>query len=175
MLRTPATALALLSLLTLSCANPPRQSAADAAPPVPEAAAANPFVGAWKLIGIERRNPDGSLIPGVNPVGGVNPTGMVMYDASGHMSLQIMPGGRPQVLNTLRPLTPEEAQTALFGFVSYYGTYIIDEPKKTLNLHFDGAINPSMVGTNGTRLYEFSGNLMTFHAGTNILRWERIG
>lgn len=175
MLRTPGPATVLLSLLTMSCANPPGQSPAADAPQARRSAQANPFVGSWKLTGIERRNPDGSLIPGVNPVGGVNPTGMVMYDASGHMSLQIMPSGRPQTLNTLQPLTPEQSQSALFGFVSYYGTYTIDEPNKTLNLHFDGAVNPSMVGTDGTRLYEFNGNQMTFHAGTNILMWERIG
>lgn len=139
------------------------------------AQARNPFVGTWKLIAIETRGPDGALIPPPNPVGGVNPTGTVMYDAAGHVSLQIMPSGRPASLNTLRPLTPDQAKEALFGYVAYYGTYTLDEPAKTMHIHFDGSLNPSMVGTNGDRFYEFEGDRMTFRAGANTrLSWQRV-
>lgn len=141
------------------------------------AQAGNPFVGTWKLISIESRAADGSVVPPPNPVGGVNPTGMVMYDAAGHVSLQIMPSGRPAALNTLQPLTPEQAKEALFGYVAYYGTYTLDQQARVMHIHFDGAINPSMVGTNGDRFYEFNGNRMTFRAGTTSttrLTWERV-
>ena len=137
----------------------------------------NPFVGTWKLISIESRAADGSVPPAPNPVGGVNPTGMVMYDAAGHVSLQIMPSGRPSSLNTLQPLSPEQAKEALFGYVAYYGTYTLDQQRRVMHIHFDGAVNPSMVGTNGDRYYEFDGNRMTFRAGTTSttrLTWERM-
>jgi hypothetical protein len=127
------------------------------------------------LISIERRGADGAAIPGVNPVGGVNPSGTVMYDAAMRVSLQIMPSGRAGTLNTLQPLTPEQAQAALFGYVAYFGTYKIDEAARVMHIHFDGSLNPSMVGTDGDRFYEFSGNRMTFRAGTNWLTWERVG
>ena len=141
------------------------------------AQARNPFVGTWKLISIESRAADGSVPAGPNPVGGEHPTGMVMYDAEGHVSLQIMPGGRPSSLNTLQPLTPDQARTALLGYVAYYGTYTLDQQARVMHIHFDGAINPSMVGTNGDRYYEFNGNRMTFRAGTTSttrLTWERV-
>jgi hypothetical protein len=139
------------------------------------AQARNPFVGTWKLISIETRGPDGALIPGPNPVGGVNPTGTVMYDASGHVSLQIMPSGRAPSLNTLQPLAPEQAKEALFGYVAYYGTYTLDERAKVMHIHFDGSLNPSMVGTTGERFYEFEGDRMTFRAGANTrLSWRRV-
>jgi hypothetical protein len=135
----------------------------------------NPFVGTWKLIAIESRGPDGNVLPEPNPVGGLNPTGTVMYDAAGHVSLQIMPSGRPATLNTLQPLSPDQAKEALFGYVAYYGTYTLDPPARVMRIHFDGAINPSMVGTEGERFYEFSGNRMTFRAGANTrLSWERV-
>ena len=135
----------------------------------------NPFVGTWKLISIETRGPDGAIAPGPNPVGGVNPTGMVMYDAAGHVSLQIMPSGRPASLNILQPLSPEQAREALFGYIAYYGTYRLDPRTRTMHIHFDGSLNPSMVGTNGERYYEFSGNRMKFRAGANTtLSWERV-
>ena len=135
----------------------------------------NPFVGTWKLISIETRGADGALIPGPNPVGGVNPTGTVMYDAAGHVSLQIMPSGRPPSLNILQPLSPEQAKEALFGYIAYYGTYTLDQRTRTMHIHFDGSLNPSMVGTNGERYYEFNGNRMKFRAGANTtLSWERV-
>ena len=141
----------------------------------PNAQARNPFVGTWTLISIETRGPDGKPIPGPNPVGGVNPTGTVMYDAAGHVSLQIMPGGRTASLNTLQPLTPEQAREALFGYVAYYGTYTLDERAKVMHIHFDGSLNPSMVGTDGERYYEFDGDRMTFRAGANTrLSWQRV-
>jgi hypothetical protein len=139
------------------------------------AQARNPFVGTWKLISIETRGPDGALIPGPNPVGGLNPSGTVMYDAAGHVSLQIMPSGRPASLNTLQPLTPDRAKEALFGYIAYYGTYTLDERAKVMHIHFDGSLNPSMVGTNGDRFYEFDGDRMTFRAGANTrLSWRRV-
>src|ERR1700752_839103 len=113
------------------------------------AQANNPFVGTWKLISIETRGPDGAIAPGPNPVGGVNPTGIVMYDAAGHVSLQIMPGGRPASLNILQPLSPAQAKEALFGYIAYYGTYTLDQRTRTMHIHFDGSLNPSMVGTDG--------------------------
>jgi hypothetical protein len=135
----------------------------------------NPFVGTWKLISIETRGPDGAIAPGPNPVGGVNPTGTVMYDAAGHVSLQIMPSGRPASLNILQPLSPEQAKEALFGYIAYYGTYTLDQRARVMHIHFDGSLNPSMVGTNGERYYEFNGNRMKFRAGANTtLSWERV-
>jgi hypothetical protein len=139
------------------------------------AQADNPFVGTWKLISIETRGPDGAIAPGPNPVGGVNPTGTVMYDAAGNVSLQIMPSGRPASLNILQPLSPEQAKEALFGYIAYYGTYRLDQRTRTMHIHFDGSLNPSMVGTNGERYYEFNGNRMKFRAGANTtLSWERV-
>jgi hypothetical protein len=139
------------------------------------AQADNPFVGTWKLISIETRGPDGAIAPGPNPVGGVNPTGTVMYDAAGNVSLQIMPSGRPASLNILQPLSPEQAKEALFGYIAYYGTYTLDQRTRTMHIHFDGSLNPSMVGTNGERYYEFNGNRMKFRAGANTtLSWERV-
>ena len=135
----------------------------------------NPFVGTWKLISIETRGADGAIAPGPNPVGGVNPTGTVMYDAAGHVSLQIMPSGRPPSLNILQPLSAEQAKEALFGYIAYYGTYTLDQRTRTMHIHFDGSLNPSMVGTNGERYYEFNGNRMKFRAGANTtLSWERV-
>ena len=163
--RVPVVALSVIFVLAL----------AQAASVSVEAQANNPFVGTWRLISIETRGADGSIAPGPNPVGGVNPTGTVMYDAAGHVSLQIMPSGRPATLNILQPLSPDQAKEALFGYIAYYGTYTLDLRARVMHIHFDGSLNPSMVGTDGERYYEFNGNRMTFRAGANTrLSWERV-
>jgi hypothetical protein len=179
MYRLSRIALALICLVPLVHASqPPQRPAATGSTRGRGAGAKNPFVGTWRLVSIERRAADGSSVPGVNPVGGVDPTGTVMYDADGHVSLQIMPRGRPKTLNILQPLTPDQAKAALFGYIAYFGTYTLDERQRVMHIHFDGSLNPSMEDTDGERYYEFNGNRMTFRAGTTAttrLTWERVG
>jgi hypothetical protein len=116
MCRLPHLALALVSLVPLvDATQPPRRPAATGATRGRAPGARNPFVGTWRLISIERRAADGSPVPGVKAVGGVDPTGTVMYDEDGHVSLQIMPSGRAKTLDILQPLTPDQAKAALFG------------------------------------------------------------
>jgi hypothetical protein len=139
-----------------------------------KAQARDPVAGSWKLISVESRTADGTLVPEPNPVGGMRPTGLVIFDGAGHVSLQMMPAGRPGTLNTLQPLTPDESKTVLFGYVAYFGSYTVDLSTRTIHIEFQGAINPSMVGTTGERTYEVDGRRMIFHAGRTRLEWERL-
>lgn len=178
MFRIPAVVVALVSLLApLQPRLPGQRRDGPQSDAGRRSDARNPFVGTWRLISIERRAADGSLVPGVNPVGGVDPTGTVMYDAAGHVSLQIMPSGRPTTLDILQPLTPDQAKAALFGYIAYFGVYTLDERQRIMHIHFNGSLNPAMVGTDGDRFYEFNGKRMTFRAGTTTatrLTWERV-
>jgi hypothetical protein len=177
MCRMPLIAVVLVALVPLVQASQPPQSPAATGSTLGRGPGANPFVGTWRLVSIERRAADGAPVPGVNPVGGVDPTGTVMYDADGHVSLQIMPRGRPRTLDILQPLTPDQAKAALFGYIAYFGTYTLDERQRVMHIHFDGSLNPAMAGTDGERYYEFNGNRMTFRAGTTAttrLTWERV-
>jgi hypothetical protein len=60
--------------------------------------------------------------------------------------------------------------------IAYFGTCTLDE-RQRVHTHFDGSLNPAMVGTDGERSYEFNGSRMTFRAGTTAtarLTWERV-
>ena len=48
------------------------------------------FVGSWKLISI-----DGTPVPNQQPISG-KPFGIIMYDQTGHMAVQIVRGDRPR-------------------------------------------------------------------------------
>src|SRR4030095_885780 len=82
--------------------------------PVASAAANQRFVGTWRLVVYDsggRRNIRGA------------PTGLIYYDATGHMAAQIAPDrSRPSWLPNTTP-TPEQAKDAVGGYTAYFGTY----------------------------------------------------
>jgi len=107
-----------------------------------------------------------------------------MYDASGHMSVQIMRPDRPAFASGdhLKG-TPEEIKSAFKGFVAYYGTYEINEEEGTVTHHLEGSLFPNWVGTELKRFFEFSGNQLTLSTPpmpmggqqvTGVLLWERV-
>ena len=90
-----------------------------------------PFVGAWRLLSMEG---------GANPANrGARPTGLIIYDASGHMAAQIQPD-RPRKRWT-GTLTPEIAFEAMRGYTAYFGTYTIDAGRKTVTHHRQGMLD----------------------------------
>ena len=73
-------------------------------------------------------------------------------------------------------------------FFAYYGTYTVDESAGTVTHQLEGAMDPTYVGTDQVRQFEFVGDdrlLLTAiidneltreigSVGTNVLTWERI-
>ena len=152
----------LASLATTSEAQTPR------ARPVPSGAALR-FIGTWRLIAIE--GDTGTTAADRGP----HPTGLIYYDATGHMAAQIQPD-RPRPAWSGRLPTPEQALDAIRGYTAYFGTYTIDEKARTVTHHRDGAINLEV--RDYVRRYEFlpDGRLaLTPVTRTSIrLIWERI-
>jgi hypothetical protein len=66
----------------------------------------------------------------------------------------------------------------LTGFNSYFGTFDVDEPARTVIHHVQSALIPSWVGTDQRRKYEFSGGneLLMFNIASGAsyrLVWRR--
>ena len=100
---------------------------------------------------------------------------MYVYDATGHMAVQIMPDTqRPKFAGTVPTL--EEARAALIGHTAYFGNYSIDEAAGIITHHREGNIIPDGLG-DFKRRYEFEGNdrliLMPLE-NDHQLTWERI-
>ena len=139
------------------------------------------FIGSWKLVSSEFRRPDGEA---TYPMGR-DAVGIIMYDASGHMSTQIMQPNRPTFASGdhLRG-TPEEIKSAFSGYIAYYGTYEVNEEEGTVTHHVQGSLFPNWVGTALRRFFEFSGNRLILRTSpmpmggeqiTGVLTWERTG
>ena len=133
-----------------------------------QGADAQRFIGTWRLVSIVR---DGKP----DPNRGAHPTGLIYYDGTGRMAVQIMPDrARPKFAGA-QP-TPEEAQAALIGYTAYFGTYSVDERVHTVTHHREGNINPGALG-DFVRRYEFAPGdrliLMPVES-QNRLTWERV-
>src|SRR5262245_20219761 len=81
------------------------------------------IVGTWRLVSYEDKPPSG---PSLWPFG-KEAKGVLMYDASGHMSIQIMAIPHPKVASgDDSRVTPEEKQALYDAYVAYFGTYTVD-------------------------------------------------
>ena len=116
------------------------------------------FIGTWKLVSTEVRRSDGQLI---YPYGR-DAVGIIMYDANGHMSAQIMRPDRPAFASgDLHDGTPVEMKSAFEGFIAYYGVYEVNQKEGTVTHHVEGSSFPNWVCSAQRRFFEFSGNRLT--------------
>ncbi|MFP5262035.1 MAG: lipocalin-like domain-containing protein [Blastocatellia bacterium] len=130
------------------------------------------FIGAWRLVSVEDRGPDGGL---TRPYG-EHPLGLLLYDKSGRMSVQIMRSDRPPLSsNDWAGAPAEEVKAAVEGFTAFFGTYEIDEAKAIIIHRVDGHLLPGGVGKELKRGYEFSGSRLTLTpSASRKVTWERI-
>jgi hypothetical protein len=124
------------------------------------------FVGIWRYVG--------TWIDGKpRPNRGANPKGYIFYAASGEMAAQIA----PDRVNPMAGATPtaEEAKAALADYVSYFGTWSLDERAGTVTHHRVASVQPGAL-TDYVRTYEFKGDRLILRpVGTaQDVVWERV-
>src|SRR6266568_2662747 len=95
------------------------------------------LIGTWAYVSSTAKLPDGS------PLWGTNPRGLMILTADGHYSWQIFRSDRPKFASKNRMQgTPEENAASLQGSLSYFGTYSVDEAKKTIAAIVEGSTFP---------------------------------
>src|SRR5262249_34175282 len=83
------------------------------------------FVGTWKLVSWKIEQVNGELID--SPLG-PNPLGWIMYQPGGFMCVALMRPDRPKFAsNNLMEATTEEIKTGFEGYMSYCGSYEVNE------------------------------------------------
>jgi hypothetical protein len=108
----------------------------------PAGSVADGLVGTWRLVSVETKRPNGELI---YPFYGKHPDGLLIYDRSGCMSVQIVSDPKPTV-----PLTssresflaapPKEKVTAVDGYYAYFGTWTVDPSGSTVTHHIQQSL-----------------------------------
>ena len=140
--------------------------------------------GAWRLASIETIKANGEVI---YPFYGKHPEGLLVYDKSGWMSVQIVSDPRPTVpaadsREEFLAAPAEQKTKAIDGYYAYFGTWTVDAAKSTVTHHIEQSLYPAERGENGTRHLVLEGDRLTLTAKTHEmgedherkLVWQRI-
>jgi Lipocalin-like domain len=142
------------------------------------------LVGAWRLVSVETIRTNGDII---YPFYGKHPQGLLVYDASGWMSVQIVsdpaptkPGASSREGMLRAPIAEKVA--AFDGYYAYFGTWTVDAAKGTVTHHIQQSLFPAERGEEGVRHFEIDGDRLTLTAKTHEmgeehqrkLVWERV-
>jgi hypothetical protein len=132
------------------------------------------IVGTWKVVKYEDHGPDGS----VSYPYGENPVGYFVYDATGHLSVQIMRTPALKTFPGMREGTGDGAsyRAAFLAYVAYFGTYTVDAAKGTVTHHVEGSMRPDYTGTDQVRPFRIDGDrlIIEIHQGKQYLRRELV-
>lgn len=111
------------------------------------------FIGTWQPVSATDQLSNGQV--GYPPYGQY-PKGYLMYDATGHVSVQLMNPVRPTV--DLNQASPEETQILAQTFLAYSGTYKVLEEESAVVHHVESSLNPADVGKDQKRQFELQGD-----------------
>lgn len=132
----------------------------------------NRFIGAWRLVSFEEEISDGEI---VYPYG-KDPIGLLIYDSSGRMSVQIMRSDRePFSSSEWNTVPAEEIKKATEGFTAFFGSFEVDADNNTVIHRVEGHVLPGSVGKTLGREFEFAGDLLILKPSPNRrVIWERV-
>jgi hypothetical protein len=90
---------------------------------------------------------------------GSNPKGIVVYDGNGRFVLVLQRATLPSFASSNRMTgTAEENKAIVQGSIAYFGTYVVNENERKINLHYDGSTYPNWDGEDQIRLVSISGD-----------------
>jgi len=140
------------------------------------------FVGFWKLVDSYDLGSNGEVLRSR----GQAPRGILVYDASRRMAVQVMSDGRPQFTSLNPPGgSPEQINAAFSGYTAYFGVFEVNDQEGYVLHYLEGSLLPPEIGTERKRFYKFSGDrcvtLTTppFEVGgemrVRLIVWARVG
>lgn len=150
----------------------------------PAAPTGDQLIGAWRLVSIETVRPNGEVI---YPFYGKHPQGLIMYDRSGWMSVQIVSDPAPTVPATSSRESAlkapgAEKSSAFDGYYAYYGTWTFDGASLTVIHNIQQSLTPGERGEDAVRHFVLDGDRLILTAKTHEmgedherkLVWQRV-
>ena len=139
------------------------------------------FSGAWSLVSWKIEQADGAV---TDPLLGPCPVGWIMYQPAGYMSVVLMRPDSPKFASDdLMQATPAEIRAAFEGFVSYCGSYEVNEQERFVMHRIELSWFPNLVGTQQKRFFALAGDRLTLEtppltllgdAQVHRLVWQRL-
>lgn len=140
------------------------------------------LVGTWELLSREDVTLEGERR--IDPIMRGNPIALLMYDATGHFSAQVMRRDRSSVSAEAPTPSPQTSNNsgAQNGHDAYFGRYAVGADS-TVTQELVGALSPRDVGKIVTRRFRIDGNELVIQLETTAshgsaiirtLRWQRV-
>jgi hypothetical protein len=139
----------------------------------------NDIIGAWRLESCEATDGEGGV---AHPLG-TSPTGILVYDASGVMSVAIMREGRSSfTASDILQGTIEERARAAEGYLSYAGRFVLDDDGVGIAHQIEVSLFPNWVGVTQRRRVMLDGDVLVLSTEPVVLggktrvarmRWRR--
>jgi hypothetical protein len=142
------------------------------------------LVGAWRLVSIETMRPNGDVI---YPFYGKHPEGILIYDRSGWMSVQIISDPKPTAPTAdsreeFLAASAADKSKAADGYYGYYGTWVVNAEKQTVTHHIKNSFYPGERDEEGVRHLLLNGDTLILTAKTHEmgedherkLVWQRV-
>lgn len=119
------------------------------------------LVGTWNLISYEDTPDKG----GIEFPWGKHPSGILIYDDTGHMAVQIQhtPVDRSTSKSESK-LPPADKVKLLGAYTANFGTYFVDWERMTITHHVVGNLFPVYIGTDQEKGFELDGNRFVLKA-----------
>ena len=116
---------------------------------------AKEIIGSWKLLSYEDRDESGSI---VYPYG-KSPAGLLIYDSTGHMAVQMMKTPPPDVASDDWDKFTAAEKVALYdGYVAYFGRYEVDTTRHLVFHLPEADLSRLYIGRREERHFELSGD-----------------
>ena len=149
-----------------SCGLAPPKPVANANVRSPE----SDLIGTWRIVlADDRPNNREAWVHSY----GHHPRGFLIYDASGHMSIQFgsdLPTA-PFASGDDFSETDAEARHAYEYYFAYFGTYTVDVSRGIITHHVEGSLQPSYTGTDQERPFKLVGDRLELSDGQT---WRRV-
>ena len=101
------------------------------------------IVGSWDFVVAEVKAPDGKI----SYPFGEKPKGIIIFTADGHFAQVHAAGDLPRIASNNRLTgTPEEYAAIMRRSLSLFGTYAVDEAKKTVTFNIASSTFPNFAG-----------------------------
>jgi hypothetical protein len=119
------------------------------------------ILGVWKLVSLDALKSNGEATTGWL---GTKPAGLLVYDRSGNMSVQIMSGPRTD--------SAQDKLSSYFGYYAYFGTLEINEESRTVIHHVQGSLRPDEVGCHYEQEFILTGDRLELLTPSHLVHGE---
>lgn len=134
---------------------------------VKDAVLARALVGSWRLVSYEDRDAGGAV---VYPYGR-SPAGLLIYDPTGHMAIQIMKQPPPDVAaDDWDKFTVGEKVALYDGYVAYFGRYEVDTTRGVVVHLPEADLSRLYIGGREMRHFDVAGDRLVLSE-----RWTQSG